>query len=108
MENKNLKFYRASSALTLVNIFVKFFLTVALLIVVFYDRQYFLALMMITLFVLITALDVFTIYLLKNNEIETLPFSIKIMLSVALIILSFILPGVLILIPTIRDKKKNP
>ncbi|HKL83927.1 MAG TPA: hypothetical protein VJZ48_00405 [Bacilli bacterium] len=107
MEKDNRKLYSFGSSLILINIFVKFFLLVALLIVIFYDRRYSLGIVMIIAFALMSGFELFLIRLLRG-PINTLSYAGKLGISIYLFLFSLCLPGILTAIPLLKRYKKNP
>ena len=104
--DKNL-FY-ISGVTTVVMIFVKFFIIVALAISVFYQRNYFLGYTLVVLMAISASLDFVIAYYLKSSKVETIKFSRLMAMSLYLFVFSLILPGIFALIPTLRKLKKNP
>ncbi|HKM02804.1 MAG TPA: hypothetical protein VJZ31_02620 [Bacilli bacterium] len=104
--DKNL-FY-ISGVTTIVMIFVKFFIIVALAIPVFYQRNYFLGYTLVALMAVLASLDFVIAHQLKSPKVEAIKFPLLVAISTYLLLFSLILPGIFASIPTLRKLKKNP
>lgn len=107
MRDSHKRLDRLTEALTLVVPYIKFFLLVALEIIILYERNYLLAILVSVLFIVSIVIDFFIHLSFKGNDLFLTNFKIRWAIAIYLTIFGFILTGLPTLITLIKRKSEN-
>lgn len=107
MNIKQESLFKLSGAFAHVIIFIKFFLVVIVAIYVLYDRLYWLGILIVIFYVLLTAVDVLISHYFRNLVSKYFQYNLALISSIYLIVFGFVFAGIPSLIASLELKKKN-